>query len=164
MPFDSGYVISPTILKLVIMGDLSDLQRSKGHFSLWQPSHITGSTGWKEIMRTSIVLHRYSVTSQSAMGFIFDPGINWRVCYCPAHHTWLTWRDHSHSGGCHPYLRNVSTFSVNFHLNWLRHSHVTSFLANHAAMFVGPWAWIGVNLAAPIRYPAYGRDYGPVYP
>ena len=31
-------------------------------------------------------------------------------------------------------------------------------------MFVGPWAWIGVNLAAPIRYSAYGRCYGPVYP
>ena len=43
-------------------------------------------------------------------------------------------------GGCIPYLRNVSTFSVNFHLNSLRHSHVTSFLANHAAMFAGPWA------------------------
>ena len=44
------------------------------------------------------------------------------------------------SGGCHPYLRNVSAFSVNFHLNRWRYSHVTSFLANHAAMFLGPWA------------------------
>ena len=43
-------------------------------------------------------------------------------------------------GGCHPYLRNVSAFSVNFHLNRWRYSHVTSFLANHAAMFLGPWA------------------------
>ena len=42
-------------------------------------------------------------------------------------------------GGCLPYLRNVSTVSVNFRLNRLRHSHVTSFLANHAAMFVGLW-------------------------
>ena len=42
--------------------------------------------------------------------------------------------------GCHPYLRNVSAFSVNFHLNRWRYSHVTSFLANHAAMFLGPWA------------------------
>ena len=42
-------------------------------------------------------------------------------------------------GGCHPYLRNVSAFSVNFHLNRWRYSHVTSFLANHAAMFLGPW-------------------------
>ena len=44
------------------------------------------------------------------------------------------------AGGCHPYLRNVSAFSVNFHLNRWRYSHVTSFLANHAAMFLGPWA------------------------
>ena len=43
-------------------------------------------------------------------------------------------------GGCHPYLRNVSAFSVNFHLNRWRYSHVTSFLANHAAIFLGPWA------------------------
>ena len=45
----------------------------------------------------------------------------------------------SASGGCHPYLRNVSAFSVNFHLNRWRYSHVT-FLANHTAMFLGPWA------------------------
>ena len=44
------------------------------------------------------------------------------------------------SGGCHPYLRNVSAFQVNFHLNRWRYSHVTSFLTNHAAMFLGPWA------------------------
>ena len=44
------------------------------------------------------------------------------------------------SGGCHPYLRNVSAFLVNFHLNRWRYSHVTSFLANHTAMFLGPWA------------------------
>ena len=43
-------------------------------------------------------------------------------------------------GGCHPNLRNVSAFSVNFHLNRWRYSHVTSFLANYAAMFLGPWA------------------------
>ena len=49
-------------------------------------------------------------------------------------------RDSSKARGCHPYLRNVSAFSVNFHLNRWRYSHVTSFLANHAAMFLGPWA------------------------
>ena len=48
-------------------------------------------TGWKENTRTSIVLQRHSVTSQSARGFAFDPGIKWRVCYFPVHHTWLTW-------------------------------------------------------------------------
>ena len=40
---------------------------------------------------------------------------------------------------------------------WTRYVTVasqSSFLANHAAMFVGPWAWIGWNLVAPIRYPA----------
>ena len=29
---------------------------------------------------------------------------------------------------------------MNFHLNRWRYSHVTSFLANHAAMFLGPWS------------------------
>ena len=46
-------------------------------------------TGWKEITRTSIGLQRYSATSQSSRGFVFDPGIKCRVYYCPVHITWL---------------------------------------------------------------------------
>ena len=37
------------------------------------------ATEWKENMRTSIVLERHSVTSQSARGLVFDPDIKWRV-------------------------------------------------------------------------------------
>ena len=44
-PFDSAYAISSEILNLVTLGDLCDLQRSKGHFSLWQPSYKSASTG-----------------------------------------------------------------------------------------------------------------------
>ena len=52
------------------------------------------STGWKEITQTSIVLQRQSVISESTYkGFVFDPGIKWRICYCHAHHTWLRDRD-----------------------------------------------------------------------
>ena len=43
--FDSAYAISSEILNLVTLGDLCDLQRSKGHFSLWQPSYNSASTG-----------------------------------------------------------------------------------------------------------------------
>ena len=44
-PFDSAYAISSEIFNLVTLGDLCDLQRSKGHFSLWQPSYNSASTG-----------------------------------------------------------------------------------------------------------------------
>ena len=44
-PLDSMYAISLEILNLVTLGDLCDLQRSKGHFSLWQPSYNSASTG-----------------------------------------------------------------------------------------------------------------------
>ena len=44
-PFDSAYAISSEILNLVTLGDLCDLQRSKGHFSLWQPSYNSAYTG-----------------------------------------------------------------------------------------------------------------------
>ena len=56
----------------------------------------SAGTGWKEITRTSLVLQRYSVTSQPARGFVFDPGIKWRVCYCPVQcpvSTTRDWRD-----------------------------------------------------------------------
>ena len=49
------------------------------------------STGWKESTRTSIVLRRHSAASQNARRFVFDSGIKWHVCYCPAHHTRLKW-------------------------------------------------------------------------
>ena len=44
-PFDSAYAISSEILNLVTLGDLCDLQRSKDHFSLWQSSYNSASTG-----------------------------------------------------------------------------------------------------------------------
>ena len=43
-PFDSAYAISSAVSKLVTLGDLCDLQRSRGHFSLLQPSYNSGST------------------------------------------------------------------------------------------------------------------------
>ena len=43
--FDSAYAISSAVSKLMILGDLCDLQGSKGHFPLWQPSYNSASTG-----------------------------------------------------------------------------------------------------------------------
>ena len=40
--FDSAYEISSAVSKLVTLGDLCDLQGSKGHFCLWQPSYNLG--------------------------------------------------------------------------------------------------------------------------
>ena len=41
--FDSAYAISSAVSKLVTVGDLCDLQGSKGHFCLWQPSYNSAS-------------------------------------------------------------------------------------------------------------------------
>ena len=55
------------------------------------PTNQGETTGWKEITRTSIVLQRHSVTSQSARGFAFDPGIMTRLLLpCPPHVTDVT--------------------------------------------------------------------------
>ena len=43
--FDSAYAISSAVSKLVTLGDLCDLQGTKGHFPLWQPSYNSASTG-----------------------------------------------------------------------------------------------------------------------
>ena len=51
--FDSAYAISSAVSKLVTLGDLCDLQGSKGHFSLWQPSYNSASTGPIETSLTS---------------------------------------------------------------------------------------------------------------
>ena len=51
--FDSAYAISSAVSKLVTLGDLCDLQGSKGHFCLWQPSYNSASTGPIETSLTS---------------------------------------------------------------------------------------------------------------
>ena len=51
--FDSAYAISSAVSKLVTLGDLCDLQGSKGHFSLWQPSYNSASIGLIETSLTS---------------------------------------------------------------------------------------------------------------
>ena len=43
-PFDSGGTILSAVLKMVAVGDLGDLQRSRGQLSLLQPSYNSGST------------------------------------------------------------------------------------------------------------------------
>ena len=51
--FDSAYAISSAVSKLGTVGDLCDLQGSKGHFCLWQPSYNSVSTGPIETSLTS---------------------------------------------------------------------------------------------------------------
>ena len=43
-PFDSGGTILSAVSKMVAVGDLGDLQRSRGQLSLLQPSYNSGST------------------------------------------------------------------------------------------------------------------------
>ena len=44
-PLDSAYAISSAVWKMVTLDDLGDLQRSRGHFTLVQPSYNSETTG-----------------------------------------------------------------------------------------------------------------------
>ena len=71
-PFDSAYAISSEILNLVTLGDLCDLQGSKGHFCLWQPSYNSAST---EPITTSLTSFdsAYAISSAvSKLGTVGD--------------------------------------------------------------------------------------------
>ena len=70
-PFDSAYAISSEILNLVTLGDLCDLQRSKGHFSLWQPSYNSAST---EPIETSLASFDSAYAISSAVSKLVTLG------------------------------------------------------------------------------------------
>ena len=69
--FDSAYAISSAVSKLVTLGDLCDLQGSKGHFPLWQPSYNSASTG---LIATSLMSFDLAYAISSAVSKLMTLG------------------------------------------------------------------------------------------